>query len=1784
MKKPTKRLRLITSLFLLTLTPRIPAEILTDGTVGPPSTLSGPNYMIGHDLGTQSGSNLYHSFDKFNVNTGESATFTGPLDINNVFGRVTGGESFIDGQISSDMPNADIYLINPRGIMFGQNASLNVPGSFYASSADQIILKDGTTFSATNPQNDPPILSAEPFSAFGFLDDDTAPISITGGQFQAGKTFALVGGEIAIENANISSPLIEIESRNVAPITVTNSTITAQGEGRIFFRGGELVVMNSEIQVDSESAGSRIEVDATEMQLTDSSIRLNPIGGSDAGSILIGMGHLDSLSLTNSYILASTFGPGKGGDILIKAANSITFSDNSVLDVSTLGKKENSGDAGSLAIETGSLSLTNSSFIQAVTTGTGKGGEIQIKAANGITLEDESSLNVSTFGEEIGSGDGGSLAIETGSLSLTNSFINASTVGIGNAGDIQIKAANGITLEDDSFLDVSTFGEEIGSGDGGSLAIETGSLSLTNSFINASTVGIGNAGDIQIKAANGITLEDDSFLDVSTFGEEIGSGDGGSLAIETGSLSLTNSSWIRAGTEGSGKGGDIQIKAANSITLEEKSILLVDTSGSGDGGSLAIETGSLSLTNSSIYASTVGLGNAGSIQIKAANSITLEEESGLVGGTSGSGDGGSLAIETGSLSLTNSSWIRAGTEGSGKGGDIQIKAANSITLEEKSGLVVDTAGSGDGGSLAIETGSLSLKNSSIYASTVGLGNAGSIQIKAANSITLEENSGLFADTEGSGDAGSLAIETGSLSFTNSSGIDASTFGAGNAGDVQIKVANSITIEEKSGLVVNTSGSGDGGSLAIETGSLSLTNSSGIEAVTEGTGNAGDIQIKAANSITLEDMSLLRVANISTDSSGDAGSLAIETGSLSLTNSPGIGAVTVGSGNAGDIQIKAANSITLEDSGLFVGTVGSGDAGSIDIETGSLSLTNSEIGASTSGSGNAGDIQIKTANGITLEDESFLSVETRTDSSGDAGSIDIETGSLSLLTNSDIQANTFGPGNAGDIQIKAANGITLEESGLLVDTVGSGDGGSLAIETGSLSLTNSSVIGADTYGSGNAGDIQIKAANGITLEGKSFLSVGTRTDSSGDGGSLAIETGSLSLTKGSIISGYTSGSGKGGDIQIKTANGITLEYSGLFVATSGSGDAGSLAIETGSLSLTKGSIISGYTSGIGNAGDIQIKAANGITLEDESFLSVETRTDSSGDAGSIDIETGSLSLTKGSIISGYTSGSGNAGDIQIKAANGITLEDESFLSVETRTDSSGDAGSIDIETGSLSLTKGSIISGYTSGSGNAGDIQIKAANGITLEGKSFLSVGTRTDSSGDGGSLAIETGSLSLTKGSIISGYTSGIGNAGDIQIKAANSITLEESGLFVNTESSGDAGSIDIETGSLSLTNSWIGASTTGSGSAGKITITASEYLKIFGEGSGIFSLSGDENFPNATGNAGTITIGKDPSVPAPTLTLTEGGEISTASWGVGVSGEIDINVKNLEINQGGKINSSSKGSGSAGKIAITATEYVQIFGEDSGIFSTASNTGDAGQINILAGGTPEDGLEIIPGSLFSAEAELIPHDQGGLVLENGGEISTSTSGQGDGGTITITSSKLRLNNAEITADNEVADFNQAGNIIIGAHQLDMSDSTISTSSTNADGGNILIGVRELNNKRITDSQIAATAGETGIGGNLEIRGPKYLILDSTDLKADADKGGNLTLDADVFIASSDSQIEASGVLQTPEHIDVGAISLLPNQGVDVSKMVKECTASDSKEEWSLKQVGYGERKKGCVK
>jgi filamentous hemagglutinin family protein len=128
------------------------AGVTTDGTVGRPVQLDGPDFQIGAELGRRAGGNLFHSFERFSIRTGESATFSGPDDIRNVISRVTGGaRSDIEGTLASTIPGADFYFLNPAGLLFGPKARLNVQGSFHVSTADELRFADGAVFSATNP-------------------------------------------------------------------------------------------------------------------------------------------------------------------------------------------------------------------------------------------------------------------------------------------------------------------------------------------------------------------------------------------------------------------------------------------------------------------------------------------------------------------------------------------------------------------------------------------------------------------------------------------------------------------------------------------------------------------------------------------------------------------------------------------------------------------------------------------------------------------------------------------------------------------------------------------------------------------------------------------------------------------------------------------------------------------------------------------------------------------------------------------------------------------------------------------------------------------------------------------------------------------------------------------------------------------------------------------------------------------------------------------------------------------------------------------------------------------------------------------------------------------------------------------------------------------------------------------------------------------------------------------------------------------------------------------------
>ena len=439
----------------------------------------------------------------------------------------------------------------------------------------------------------------------------------------------------------------------------------------------------------------------------------------------------------------------------------------------------------------------------------------------------------------------------------------------------------------------------------------------------------------------------------------------------------------------------------------------------------------------------------------------------------------------------------------------------------------------------------------------------------------------------------------------------------------------------------------------------------------------------------------------------------------------------------------------------------------------------------------------------------------------------------------------------------------------------------------------------------------------------------------------------------------------------------------------------------------------------------------------------------------------------------------------------------------------------------------------------------------------------------------------MAENSKISTTASGGGNGGNIELMVDD--LRVNPGASITTASKGDGNessepaNINIAVQKLTL-NGDIESSSTSKSPAGNITITASEYINMFG--GNIFS--------TADFIAGKIRIGRTSegdSKRVPTLTLTN-SEINTTAFGVGNSGQIELLVDDLQVTDNSRIVLSTDG----GQIKVDAKNNILIT-NDSKIRSTATmkEAEEIGSIEIRAA----NDLKIQDSHIFAdtsneARAGTLDFSANKIELNNvqinGGSVGE---GSGDAGTIVIKAdSQLELtNNVEISAKSGKNATN-AGNIEIETDLLGIDTTTISTSSEGTGGGNISIIAKNIKDKRITNSKITASVtGGKGEGGNLEILGkPKYLFLDNTDITAEADKGdgGEITINAEVFIASSDSKVSASSdkgidgeVNIDSTQIEVESISLLPNRFVNVANLIKNCVTADVEEEWSIVQVGY---------
>lgn len=617
--------------------------------------------------GTQAGNNLFHSFQDFSLSKGDIAAFNNALDIGNIIVRVTGASaSNIDGIISAN-GRANVFLSNPNGISFGQNARLNIGGSFLATTASAFTFDNGSEFNATNPQsnallaiNVPVGLRFESNSgaiqvtgqgnkitpSFSFfptkIDNNLAGIKV-----QVGKSLALIGNNINLEGSTISAEGGRIELGSVASGLVN---LQSTPNGWTFSYGGVStfsdIQLSKQALVNTSGTGSgAIEVNAANVKLSDASLFLvQNTGAIPSGSLAI--------NASESLVLKGTSTDGNASS----AIRSETVS---------------AGKGSNITIFAPKLVLQDGGRIGASTYSDGKGGNVTINARNSIQLLENTSINTSrqTFtvssiaATTYASGDAGNLQISTKNLRLTNGgSLTSTTIGSGNGGDVAINSdvveVVGIELESKRSSAISAASAK--SGEAGSLTINASQLHLRDGgLVSTSSIDTGAVGNLTINAS-----------DIEVTG--IKNGVASAIRASVDSLAGYSTDQQRLGFSSvpNASPGQIVINA-KSININEGGLISVRNQGRGEAGKLQINAEVIELNQGNITGTTK-LGGGGNIFIQS-QKVQLRKASMITTNAGGNGNGGNITIDTGTLFARENSDITANAV-EGRGGDIVVNA------------------------------------------------------------------------------------------------------------------------------------------------------------------------------------------------------------------------------------------------------------------------------------------------------------------------------------------------------------------------------------------------------------------------------------------------------------------------------------------------------------------------------------------------------------------------------------------------------------------------------------------------------------------------------------------------------------------------------------------------------------------------------------------------------------------------------------------------------------------------------------------------------------------------------------------------------------------------------------------------------------------------------------------------------------------------------------------------------------------------------------------------------
>ncbi|NRF67174.1 filamentous hemagglutinin N-terminal domain-containing protein [Aquincola sp. S2] len=879
------------------------AGALTDGSWGrTPQAFSG-QFTIPESVGRRAGSNLFHSFQRFGIEAGESATFTTATPaLNNVIARVSGSEpSGLYGTLrlsaaSGSRPN--FYLINPNGVTVGPGARIDVPAAFHLSTAHELRFADGTVFGAGRGP-DSTLTVAAP-AAFGFLGAaaagavrllpgarvnaflDDRDIDITAGSIELDRAaIHTETGVLRLLAAGAEGAAIPVDPRQAAPERSLGGSITLLGsfastaEGRVAVQAGTLELQFAAITAIPvlQAAGAVDVLVRDALRLQDSRIASHMAFDSAAAGPPVRVRSLGSIAIGGEVggILTTTSSAAPAGDISVSAA-SMSVSGQTAIASFTQAL----GNAGNIAVDVqGPLRMTDSGgvFSQALAgvdapdlTRFGASGSVQVKAG-ALTLDGTGATlppSISSDSTFVATPAGAVTVLVDGPLVLRGggNITSSATAHPGfapiatqRAGSVSVKAQSILidTASDDAFPS-GIYSDSLGSMEPGSLAHGPG----------------GPAGRVQVEARD-ITILGGGPAGISA--NTSGPGAGGTVSVTAERMLLDGrEQWpasISSTTLGAGDGGVVTVQVAERLTMVRGGLIQALSAGTGRGGAITVEARTLLIEGSGpqglttgILGTSVGPGAAGDITVRRAEQVSLLRGGVISANAHAEGRSGAIRIETRDLLIDGQGdpltgiRSRATATSTGKVGQIVVAASGAVLLTDapqamtiKNESLEPDLTALTPQSISVSAQRLQMDGASLIASSSGSAPGNAIDVQVREDMIMRNDARILTSAQ-NGNGGPISVSAQRYLLIRDAQIESSVLGAFNGNGGNIRVSTPVLVLDNGSIQANTAAPrASGGDIRIEVQALLSSGSAlrvgGTELIPFDPRGAGSNVIQAA---------------------------------------------------------------------------------------------------------------------------------------------------------------------------------------------------------------------------------------------------------------------------------------------------------------------------------------------------------------------------------------------------------------------------------------------------------------------------------------------------------------------------------------------------------------------------------------------------------------------------------------------------------------------------------------------------------------------------------------------------------------------------------------------------------------------------------------------------------------------------------------------------------------------------------------------------------------------------